>query len=67
VFRPAYLSLSDQYYPAGKVAGERFPEINRRLSAAEFREAQMVARDLGLRRLDDWHPHPRLLARLALS
>ena len=62
-----YVNLMDQYYPAGKVGGERFPEINRRLTSAEFREAQTIARNLGLRRLDERHPHPRLLARLALQ
>ena len=62
-----YVNLMDQYYPAGKVTGARFAEINRRLTSAEFREAQAIARDLGLRRLDERHPHPRLLARLALG
>ena len=62
-----YVNLMDQYYPAGKVTGERFAEINRRLTSAEFREARAIARDLGLRRLDERHPHPRLLARLALG
>ncbi|HWO88115.1 MAG TPA: hypothetical protein VNL98_03075 [Gemmatimonadales bacterium] len=56
-----YVNLMDQYYPAGKVDGGRFAEIGRRLSAAEFREAQEMARDLGLRRLDTRRPHPRLL------
>jgi putative pyruvate formate lyase activating enzyme len=60
-----YVNLMDQYYPAGKVGPDRFAEINRRLTAAEFREAQRMARDLGLRRLDVRRPHPRLLARLA--
>ena len=62
-----YVNLMDQYYPAGKVGGERFPEINRRLTSAEFREAQTIARDLGLRRLDERNPHPRLIERLALQ
>ncbi|HXH06845.1 MAG TPA: radical SAM protein [Vicinamibacterales bacterium] len=60
-----YVNLMDQYYPAGKVGPDRFVEINRRLTAAEFREAQRIARDVGLRRLDVRRPHPRLLARLA--
>jgi putative pyruvate formate lyase activating enzyme len=63
--RDAYVNLMDQYYPAGKVNGERFPEINRRLTSAEFREAVAMARDLGLRRLDQRNPNPRLLARFA--
>jgi putative pyruvate formate lyase activating enzyme len=59
----AYVNLMDQYYPAGKV-GERFGEIDRRLAPAEFREAQVMARDLGLARLDARRPHPRLRRRL---
>ena len=62
-----YVNLMDQYYPAGKVDDERFPEINRRLAAAEYDEALAIARDLGLRRLDVRRPNPRLLARLALG
>jgi putative pyruvate formate lyase activating enzyme len=59
-----YVNLMDQYHPAGKVNGERFPEINRTLTAFEFREAQKIARDAGLRRLDERWPDVRLLARL---
>jgi uncharacterized Fe-S radical SAM superfamily protein PflX len=54
----------DQYHPAGKVSTDSYAEINRPLSAAEFREAQRIAADLGLRRIDERHPHPRLLARM---
>ena len=56
-----YVNLMNQYYPAGKVGGERFPEINRSLSAAEFEEAQTIAREFGLRRLDERQPHRHLL------
>ncbi|MBI3050539.1 MAG: radical SAM protein [Acidobacteria bacterium] len=59
-----YVNLMDQYYPAGKVNAATFPEINRRLTSAEFRQAQQIAADLGLQRLDRRRPHPRLLARL---
>jgi putative pyruvate formate lyase activating enzyme len=62
-----YVNLMDQYYPAGKVGPDRFPEINRRLTRPEFREAQQIAAALGLKRLDERHPHPRLLARLAMQ
>jgi putative pyruvate formate lyase activating enzyme len=55
-----YVNLMDQYHPAGKVSGERFPEINRRLTSAEFLEARRIARDLGLRRLDERRPTSRL-------
>jgi putative pyruvate formate lyase activating enzyme len=62
-----YVNLMDQYYPAGKVNAATFPEINRRLSSYEFQEAQRMAADLGLRRLDARRPHPRLSARLTLA
>ncbi len=58
-----YVNLMDQYYPAGKVNAQTFPEINRRLTPDEFRQARQMARDLGLRRLDERRPHPRLLRR----
>ncbi len=63
----AYVNLMDQYYPAGKVNGDRFPEINRRLTSGEFHEALSIARDFGLRRIDQRNPNPRLLVRLALG
>jgi putative pyruvate formate lyase activating enzyme len=59
-----YVNLMDQYYPAGKVSSEKYAELNRRLTSAEFREAQEIAADLGLRRLDTRNPHPRLQRRL---
>ena len=62
-----YVNLMDQYFPAGKVTSDRFPEINRRLTSAEYREAVTIAHDVGLRRLDMRRPDPRLLARLTLS
>jgi putative pyruvate formate lyase activating enzyme len=62
-----YVNLMDQYYPAGKVNEERYSEIHRRLTSAEFVEAQRAAAQLGLRRLDVRRPHPRLRPRLALA
>jgi putative pyruvate formate lyase activating enzyme len=62
-----YVNLMDQYYPAGKVTSDRFSEINRRLTSAEYREAVAMAHDLGLRRLDARNPNPRMIARLALG
>jgi putative pyruvate formate lyase activating enzyme len=59
-----YVNLMDQYYPAGKVNAATFPDINRRLTAFEFVEAQRIAGDLGLRRLDARRAHPRLAARI---
>ncbi|GBD32310.1 hypothetical protein HRbin33_01274 [bacterium HR33] len=60
-----YVNLMDQYYPAGKVSAAQYPEINRRLTSREFEEAKAIARDLGLKRLDERRPHPRLRRRLA--
>jgi putative pyruvate formate lyase activating enzyme len=62
----AYVNLMDQYYPAGRVSEEFYPEINRRLSADEFREATRLARALGLERLDQRKPHRLLRRRLGL-
>jgi putative pyruvate formate lyase activating enzyme len=42
----------DQYYPAGRVSREKFPESNRRISAAEYAAAIRVTREAGLHRLD---------------
>jgi putative pyruvate formate lyase activating enzyme len=47
-----YVNLMDQYYPAGKVSAERYPEIHRRLRPSEYREALAIASELDLRRLD---------------
>jgi putative pyruvate formate lyase activating enzyme len=57
-----YVNLMDQYRPAGKVSSGQYSEINRPLEAAEFADAQAMAADLGLRRLDERRPNPRLLA-----
>ena len=59
-----YVNLMDQYSPAGVVDGERYPELNRRLFSDEFRQAREIARDLGLRRLDERRSNPRLISRL---
>ncbi|MBI4546070.1 MAG: radical SAM protein [Gemmatimonadetes bacterium] len=61
-----YVNLMDQYYPAGKVSAEKYPELNRRLAPAEFYQAERIAQQVGLRRLDQRRPHPLLLRRLAL-
>src|ERR687891_2331678 len=58
--RETYVNLMDQYYPAGKVGAEQYPELNRRLTSREFEEARAMARGLGLRWLDERRPHPRL-------
>jgi putative pyruvate formate lyase activating enzyme len=61
-----YVNLMDQYYPAGNVGNGRFAEIDRRLTAAEFDDARVIARELGLRNLDVRRPHRRLRDRLPL-
>jgi putative pyruvate formate lyase activating enzyme len=62
-----YVNLMDQYRPEGKVNASSYSEINRQLTRSEFRAAQEMAADLGLRRLNERRPHARLLARLALT
>ena len=47
-----YVNLMDQYYPAGKVSRSRYSEINRHLKSSEFQEAQQIALEVGLSRLD---------------
>lgn len=47
-----YVNLMDQYRPGGRVGGGAYPEIDRRLTSREYREAVAMARALGLRRLD---------------
>jgi len=44
-----YVNLMDQYHPAGKVSGNKYSEINRRITSAEFREAREIGSQLGLR------------------
>ena len=61
-----YVNLMDQYHPAGKVGESAYPEINRTLTSAEFREAWRIASELGLQRLDVRRPHPRLRRRMLL-
>ncbi|HYW44317.1 MAG TPA: radical SAM protein [Bryobacteraceae bacterium] len=47
-----YVNVMDQYYPAGRVNGAQFVEINRRISAAEHRRAVEAARAAGLWRIE---------------
>jgi putative pyruvate formate lyase activating enzyme len=47
-----WINLMDQYRPAGKVGGDRHPEIDRGLNPEEYIEAVRMARELGLHRLD---------------
>ena len=58
-----HVNLMDQYYPGGKVTAESYAEINRRLERSELARARAIAREVGLNRLDERAPHPRLRAR----
>lgn len=44
-----YVNLMDQYRPAGKIDSRHYPELNQRVSAAEYAKAVRLAEDLGLR------------------
>jgi putative pyruvate formate lyase activating enzyme len=57
-----YVNVMAQYYPAGKVSEEKYPEINRHLTGDEYQTARRMAREFGLRRLDERRP---LLLRLS--
>ncbi|NIR53018.1 radical SAM protein [candidate division KSB1 bacterium] len=46
-----YVNVMSQYHPAYKT--DRYPEINRSLRSAEFRQAVKIAGEQGLRRLDE--------------
>ena len=49
-----YLNLMDQYRPAYNAS--QFPKLKRPLTREEFQEAQRMAREAGLRRLDKRRP-----------
>jgi putative pyruvate formate lyase activating enzyme len=56
-----YVNVMGQYYPAGAVSAEKYPEINRKLLRGELEEAVRLAREAGLWRLDERRPRPRPL------
>jgi putative pyruvate formate lyase activating enzyme len=52
--KDTYVNLMDQYYPAWKAkTNPRFHEINRRVTKPEMIQAEQMARESGLWRLDD--------------
>jgi putative pyruvate formate lyase activating enzyme len=51
-----YVNLMAQYYSAGKVSRQEYPEINRRLKPAEYEQALDEAWRAGLKRLDPRRP-----------
>jgi len=48
-----YVNIMAQYYPAGKVSAESYPEINRMVTPREYEEAVRMAHEAGLHRLDE--------------
>ncbi|MCS7310679.1 MAG: radical SAM protein [Armatimonadota bacterium] len=49
-----YVNIMAQYYPAGVVSKERYPEINRRITSQEYWRAVRLAEELGLRIDERW-------------
>lgn len=47
-----YVNVMSQYYPAGKVSSEKYPEINRHVTEREFHDARRMAQEAGLTRFD---------------
>ncbi len=52
ISRDTYVNVMNQYFPAHKTAGERYPELQRRLHFREYRQALRLARAAGLHRFD---------------
>jgi putative pyruvate formate lyase activating enzyme len=48
-----YVNIMDQYYPAGKVSAEKYPELYRRTAPQEVQAAFDLARAAGLSRFDE--------------
>ena len=51
-----YVNIMTQYYPAGKVSPEKYPEINRGITKQEYVNAIAAAQEAGLYRLDERGP-----------
>lgn len=61
-----YINLMYQYRPAWQVSAQRYAELNRRPTSAEFHQAVEIAYQLGLTRLDERKLSLRLARRLRL-
>ncbi len=48
-----YVNVMAQYYPAGKVGSGKYPQIDRRITGDEYRDAVGEAQNAGLWRLDE--------------
>jgi putative pyruvate formate lyase activating enzyme len=55
ISRNTYLNLMDQYRPCYRA--DEYPELDRPITAAEYRDALAIAARLGLARLDERRPH----------
>ncbi|UCG23999.1 MAG: radical SAM protein [Chloroflexota bacterium] len=55
-----YVNIMAQYHPAGKVAGDKYKEIDRRTSGQEMEQAYAAAQAAGLWRFDERRPFWRL-------
>ena len=55
-----HVNVMAQYYPSDKVAAEKYPELNRRITSDEYRAAIAFAHQAGLWRLDERRVLPRL-------
>jgi putative pyruvate formate lyase activating enzyme len=47
-----YVNIMAQYYPAGKVTRDKYPEIHRGITRQEYRDAVVAAQEAGLYRFD---------------
>lgn len=52
ISRDTYVNVMGQYYPSGKVSGEKYEEINRNVTQKEVERALHAAREAGLHRID---------------
>ncbi len=59
ISRDTYINIMDQYRPEGRVLKkpEKYHDINRRTSSAEYKEALKIARQEGLYRFDERWMH----------
>ncbi len=60
VSKDTYVNIMAQYYPAGKVSDEKYEEINRHITSAEYVEAVQAAKAAGLWRFDERRARVRL-------
>lgn len=57
-----YVNILGQYFPAGKVSSEKFPEINRGVTGKELEMAYALARQAGLYRFGQRVPRRQMMA-----